>query len=84
MIQILVALLIMLDRGNLCDFGIELNQLPTPDHISAGVFIKNTFEMYIMDTGSFVLFGFTEEGERGLACARSFPNDSTPEPRDIY
>lgn len=84
MIQILIALLIMLDRGNLCGFGTELNDLPEPDHIIAGVFVNNSFEMYVLDTGGFVLFGYNEDEERGLVCARTFPDDSTPEPNDVY
>jgi hypothetical protein len=85
MIQVLIALLTLLNGGTICDWGHEATTVPDSENIIAYAGVVDSFDLFLMngDQNSLVLFGYNEDGERELVCAREYVPEATPELNDL-
>lgn len=73
MIDILIAFLILLGNDDLCAWGHEATAIPDEDNIVAYAGVVDSFDLFLVndaDINSIILFGYNEDRERGLVCAR--------------
>lgn len=75
MIDLLIALLMLLSRGELCDQGIRLTRLPQNARPVSMVAVVDVFELVLFDIHSETSFamgliGYDRQGEQQTVCLR--------------